>query len=86
MTDDESEASANWQTSWIRAEEPISFSLSTEGELLVEYGVRFEIEGPVRTMGLVIPAERARTLLHGLRQTGTIQETLSAKRPIPGAH
>ena len=68
--------------------EPISFSLTTEGDLLVEFGAQF---GPPESvpqirMGFVIPAGKLKALRAGLDATATIQETLSAVKPKSGAN
>jgi hypothetical protein len=72
---------------WMSALPPVTFGLTTEGELTVEWSVQFgTLDSPHVRMGLVVPAEEARTLLLHLKTLETMQETLTAKRPTPGAH
>jgi hypothetical protein len=81
MTDD------NKPTAWIVALPPISFGLTAEGELKIDYGVSFGLPGiPDARMGLLLPAEQVTILRRALVASQTIQETLAAKRPPLGAH
>ncbi len=77
------------KTAWFEVQRPISFALTTKGELTVEWG-HFVVPGspdsPVVRMGFVIPAEEVQTLRQCLVESQTIQETLSAKEPEQGAH
>lgn len=87
MSDDDQAAPIEWKVSWVYAQRPIVFHITTEGELSIEYAVQFGFpDAPQVRLGLVIPAEEVKTLRRGLAQIGTMQDTLSAKRPNPGAH
>ena len=74
------------RVSWFVAKDP-AFSMTTEGELKIEFSPSMSgLEIEAGRMGLLIPAESTKILLRHLQELRTIQETLSAKRPKPGAH
>jgi hypothetical protein len=80
-------------TQWLIIGKPIIFGLTTTGDLTVEWEVVVPgssltpgIELRRSRLGIVIPAEESKTLRRHLEETQTIQETLSAKEPEPGAH
>jgi hypothetical protein len=73
-------------TTWWDAQGPFSFALTTEGALTVVWGHHTIQGGPQLRMGIVIPPEEVKILRWGLQETETTQETLSARRPTPGAH
>lgn len=71
----------------IPAREPISFRLTGEGDLWIVFQAVFgSLEEVPIPMGFLIPQARLRDLRAFLATNETTQETLSAKRPKPGAH
>lgn len=73
--------------SWLIAQSPVSFGLTTEGDLQIEYGLSTGLPGAADVrMGLVIPAAELESLRRGLEATETIRETLSAKPSGSGPH
>jgi hypothetical protein len=72
------------KTKWLETHRPFVFGVTQEGELTVEWSLP-TVDGDLR-LGVVIPVEEVKTLARGLQENKTIQETLSAKPPMQGAH
>jgi hypothetical protein len=83
----EGEMAIPLKTTWLGAQAPFAFFLTTEGALTVEWGVALAPGLPsVARLGIVIPAEELEALRRGLEESKTIRETLAAKPPAQGAH
>ena len=74
------------KTQWFDAIEPFEFGISTEGELLISWGLRNAVPGLNMRFGVKIPASELSTLRNGLSLSREIQETLAAVPPTQSKH
>jgi len=75
------------KTFWFDVQSPFSFSLTTVGNLTIEFagGARFPLPVGLRC-GIEIPLQEVQNLARFLGENETILETLSARAPTQGAH
>jgi hypothetical protein len=75
------------QRQWLPAEAPFRFGLTPEGNLWIEFELRFGApENETTPMGIVIPQDDLKALRVGLGLTQSIEQTLSAKPSPQGPH
>lgn len=72
-------------TSWWSVVGPFNFTMTTTGDLTVEFGLPIPNAEPTRA-GFVVPAKEAQKLLKNLSVALSLQETLSVEPSRHGAN